>query len=128
MKEEAVVSSSRSFRVRVGWRCVVGGTNPLVRRRGVAPEGKGIMSRRGWLSLVAGIVVLGSSAVVIAGAKSIAPLQVNAASHYANAGLSETHNTADTTSYAECGSNSTAGYCTVRDTGGTYYSCYTTDP
>lgn len=64
----------------------------------------------------------------MAGSKSIGSLTVNVASRYANAGLSDTHNTANGLEYAECGTNSTTGYCTFRDTAGTYYSCMTTDP
>lgn len=86
------------------------------------------MTRRFWLSvsLAASLLAAGSGAV-FAGAKSIAPLSVNAASRYANAGLGETHNTANTTEYIECGTNGTTGFCTVRDSSANMYSCMTTD-
>ncbi|MEZ4362894.1 MAG: hypothetical protein R3B48_22070 [Kofleriaceae bacterium] len=64
----------------------------------------------------------------LAGVKSYAPLSVNAAGKFASGGLAETRNTPDLVQYAECGTNATTGYCTLRDTSGTYYSCYTTDP
>jgi len=84
---------------------------------------------RGVLGVVATIALLGiGSQVAFGGAKQIAPLSINAAARFANAGLGETYNTADSTQYAECGSNGTTGYCTVRDAAGTYYSCMTTDP
>jgi hypothetical protein len=86
------------------------------------------MTRRFWISvsLAASLVAAGGGAV-LAGAKSISPLSVNAASRFANAGLGETHNTANTTEYIECGSNGTTGFCTVRDSSNNLYSCMTTD-
>jgi hypothetical protein len=79
------------------------------------------------LGVISALVVLGTTSAVFAGLRSYFPLQVNTTGHYANGGMSETHNTADSVQYAECGSNATTGYCTFRDAGGTYYSCFTTD-
>jgi hypothetical protein len=87
------------------------------------------MSRRIKIGLAVALLALtAGTGAVVAGQKQYFPLQVNAASRYANAGLAETHNTADTVSYAECGSNASTGYCTFREPNGTYYSCFTTDP
>jgi hypothetical protein len=87
------------------------------------------MSRRLKLGTIVALLALASgSGIVLAGAKSYAPLSINTVNRWASGGFSETHNTTDLTSYAECGSNSTTGYCTFRDTAGTFYSCYTTDP
>jgi hypothetical protein len=83
---------------------------------------------RSKLAVMSAVAVLGVTSAVFAGIKSYAPLSVNVAGHFASGGLAETHNTADSVQYAECGSNSTTGYCTLRDAGGTYYSCFTTDP
>ena len=83
------------------------------------------MSRRGILGIVAVVGMLGVGAgVARGGATQLFPLQVNAAARFANAGLAETHNTADTTQYAECGTNGSTGYCTFRDrrTGQLYYA------
>ena len=80
------------------------------------------------LGLMSALAVLGITSAVFAGARSYFPLSVNVSGHFANGGLAETHNTADTTQYVECGSNPTAGFCTVRDATGTFYSCFTTDP
>ena len=80
------------------------------------------------LSVALGLAVLAAAGTVVAGSKSLYPLSINYGSRYASGGLAETHNTADTTQYAECGSNSNTGYCTLRDVAGTYTSCYTTDP
>lgn len=77
---------------------------------------------------VFGLAMLVTAGTSLAGVKSYFPLTINYASRYANGGLAETHNTADNTQYAECGSNSNTGYCTLRDTAGTITSCYTTDP
>jgi len=87
------------------------------------------MSHRIKLGTIAALLAFtaGTSAVV-AGSKQYFPLSINPVSRIANGGLAETHNTPDNVSYAECGSNSTTGYCTFRDTAGTFYSCYTTDP
>jgi hypothetical protein len=78
--------------------------------------------------VVALLALTAGTGAVVAGQKQYSPLTVNPVARYANAGLAETHNTADTVSYAECGSNATAGYCTFREPSGTFYSCYTTDP
>jgi hypothetical protein len=87
------------------------------------------MSRRLWLSLSLAVSLLAAgSGAVLAGAKQISPLSVNAASRFANAGLGETHNTANTTEYIECGTNPTTGFCTIRDSSSNVYSCMTTDP
>lgn len=85
------------------------------------------MTRTLLAGAIAAVTLLTAVRPVSAGLKSYMPLSVNYASRYANGGLSETHNTADNVQYAECGSNPTTGYCTVRDTAGTYSSCYTTD-
>jgi hypothetical protein len=77
---------------------------------------------------LAALMLFASSGSGLAGIKSYAPLSVNVAGRYANGGLAETRNTVDNVQYAECGSNAGTGYCTLRDTAGTYYSCYTTDP
>jgi hypothetical protein len=79
------------------------------------------------LGVISALAVLGIAGGVFAGVRSYIPLTVNVAGHFANGGLAETHNTADFTQYAECGSNPTTGFCTVRDSGGTIYSCFTTD-
>jgi hypothetical protein len=42
-------------------------------------------------------------------------------------GLGDTRNTANTSEYIECGTNSTTGYCLFRNAAGTYYSCSTTN-
>ncbi len=87
------------------------------------------MSHRIKLGAIAALLTLtAGTGAVVAGIKQYIPLQINAVNRYANGGLAETHNTPDNVSYAECGSNSTTGYCTFRDTAGTYYSCFTTDP
>ncbi len=78
--------------------------------------------------ILAVALLAATAGTVLAGAKSYVPLTINYASRYANGGLAETHNTPDAVQYFECGSNSNAGYCTIRDTAGTYTSCYTTDP
>ena len=80
------------------------------------------------LGLISVIVVLGTSSAVFAGLKSYIPLSINYAAHFANGGLAETHNTADSVQYAECGSNPTTGFCTVRDAANVVTSCFTTDP
>jgi hypothetical protein len=86
------------------------------------------MTRRFWLSVSLAVSLLAAgSGAVFAGAKSLSPLTVNAASRYANAGLAETHNTANTTEYIECGTNGTTGFCTIRDSSANMYSCMTTD-
>jgi hypothetical protein len=85
---------------------------------------RGMLSRAG----IALTFVAASATMASAGLKSYVPLSVNVAGKYASGGLAETHNTADNVQYAECGTNATTGYCTLRDTAGTYYSCYTTDP
>jgi hypothetical protein len=86
------------------------------------------MTPRFWIpvSLACSLVAAGTGSV-LAGAKSIAPLTVNAASRFANAGLGETHNTANPTEYIECGTNGTTGFCTIRDSSSNVYSCMTTD-
>lgn len=87
------------------------------------------MKKRLLLSLsLAAAMIAGGGSAVLAGSKSLGSLTINAASRYANGGFAETHNTANLTEYAECGTNATTGYCTFRDAGGTYYSCMTTDP
>jgi hypothetical protein len=86
------------------------------------------MSRRHRIGALVTLAALASGGIVFAGAKSIAPLSVNVAGRFASGGLAETHNTPDLTQYAECGSNPTAGFCTLRDSAGTFYSCFTTDP
>jgi hypothetical protein len=95
----------------------------------VVREEEETMSRRALMGVVAAVAALGTAGgLAFGGVKQIMPLYVNAASRYANAGLSETYNTADSTQYAECGTNGSAGYCTFRDASGSYYSCSTTDP
>lgn len=79
-------------------------------------------------TILAVSLLAATTGTVLAGAKSYIPLSINYAARYANGGLAETHNTADNVQYAECGSNSATGYCTIRDTAGTITSCYTTDP
>jgi hypothetical protein len=79
-------------------------------------------------AIIALLTLTAGTGAVVAGIKQYVPLSINAASRSAYGGLAETHNTADNVSYAECGSNSTTGYCTFRDPSGTYFSCYTTDP
>jgi hypothetical protein len=79
-------------------------------------------------AVVALLALTAGTGAVVAGNKQYSPLSINLAIRSASGGLAETHNTADIMSYAECGSNSTTGYCTFRDTAGTYYSCFTTDP
>jgi len=87
------------------------------------------MSRRLKLGAIVSLLALtAGTGAVLAGAKQYVPLSINAASRSAYGGLAETHNTADSVSYAECGSNATTGYCTFRDAANTFYSCYTTDP
>jgi len=87
------------------------------------------MSRRLKLGVIAGLLALtAGTGAVIAGAKQYFPLSIDPVNRSASGGLAETHNTADTTSYAECGSSSTTGYCTFRNPAGTFYSCFTTDP
>lgn len=76
----------------------------------------------GLLGLVAG------TGAVVAGARQYAPLSISVANKWASGGFAETHNTPDFTQYAECGSNSNTGYCTLRDASATFYSCFTTDP
>ncbi len=84
------------------------------------------MSTRLRLAIIAALLAI--SGTVLAGARQYAPLAINLQFRYADGGLAETHNTDDAFSYAECGSNYGAGFCTVVDTAGTYYGCYTTDP
>ncbi len=87
------------------------------------------MSRRFQLVALLTVVALASgTGAVLAGARNYAPLVIYDAGHSADGGLADTHNTADTTQYAECGSNPWAGYCTLVDSAGTYYGCYTVDP
>lgn len=74
------------------------------------------------------LAIASGTGIVFAGVKQYEALWINVAERYANGGLAETHNTEDTEQFAECGSNPTAGFCTVRDVSGNYYSCYTTDP
>src|SRR5688572_28555871 len=86
------------------------------------------MSHRKLGAIAALLTLTAGTGAVIAGIKQYVPLSINAAARYANGGLAETHNTPDTVSYAECGSNATTGYCTFRDPAYNHYSCYTTDP
>lgn len=88
-----------------------------------------LYSRRCQLAALTSLLTLTAGAgAALAGAKQYAPLQINTALRSASGGLAETHNTAEATSLAECGSNPTTGYCLFRDAAGTFYSCYTTDP
>ena len=80
------------------------------------------------LGVISALAVLGIAGGVFAGVRQYIPLTINVAGHFASGGLAETHNTADFTQYAECGSNPTTGFCTVRDASGTQFSCMTTDP
>lgn len=87
------------------------------------------MPRHPRIAALATLAALASGAgIVFAGAKTITPLSIDTTNRFAFGGLAETHNTSDTTQFAECGSNPTSGFCTVRDAAGTYYSCFTTDP
>lgn len=96
---------------------------------GMPPEWERIMSRRRKrITILAALLVIGSGGAVMAGLRSNHPLEINLDGPYANAGLAETRNTPDATQFVECGSNPGAGFCTVRDLSGTYYSCYTFDP
>jgi len=84
--------------------------------------------RKAMIGVVAAVGLLAAGGgVALGGAKQLFPLNINAAGRFASGGLAETHNTADTMQYAECGTNGTTGFCTLRDTAGTYYSCFTTD-
>lgn len=87
------------------------------------------MSRHMKLGVIASLLALtAGTGLVGAGVRQYVPLQINTTYRSAYGGLAETHNTTDTSTYAECGSNSNTGYCTFRDVAGTSYSCYTTDP
>jgi hypothetical protein len=52
----------------------------------------------------------------------------NGYERYANGTLGEIRASADPTSYAECGSNASMGWCSFVDPSGAYLGCYTTDP
>jgi len=86
------------------------------------------MSRRTLLrvALVFAFVVIGSGSVM-AGLRGYAPLS-EYMDHAADGGFGDTYNTPDDMLYAECGSNASAGFCTMRFADGTYKGCLTTDP
>ena len=80
-------------------------------------------------TILAAAALAGASATALAGSRSYVSAQVNTwgttISIYG--ALGDTRNTANTTEYLECGSNSGTGYCLYRNPAGTYYSCSTTD-
>jgi hypothetical protein len=87
------------------------------------------MSSRLWVTAIIIAALAGASTRATAGAKSYVSAQVNTWGNTISiyGGLGDTRNTANTSEYIECGTNSTTGYCLFRNTAGTYYSCSTTN-
>jgi hypothetical protein len=86
------------------------------------------MLRRLRIPVIVFSLVAALSGVGLAGARWNNSLTIGQDGHFAGGGFSETHNTPDVTEYAQCGSNSTTGFCMFVTTRNQVYSCFTTDP
>ena len=73
------------------------------------------------------LTLVGLGGIGTAGSKWMSSLTIAQNGLYASGGFAETHNSADVTEYAECGSNRTTGFCTFVDSAGTNFACFTTD-
>jgi hypothetical protein len=85
------------------------------------------MSRRLRLIAIALLTLVGLGGIGTAGAKWMNALTISQNGTMASGGFAETHNSANVTEYAECGSNRATGFCTFVDQRGTNYGCFTTD-